>query len=277
MSRNRADRKSIATAAGTVEYRDIGTGDAVVFVHGALLNGALWDDVVFYLPPSLRFIRLDLPLGGHRVPAARDADLSPPALARLLLDFLHLLDLEDVTLVASDDGVAICRLAACDDGAQSRRIGRLLLTNGDAFGDSAAGFAFDDLAVQLSTVDGRRRFFSKLTFAPPPDEQIGELLGGFIDDPAIRRDALRAHHATSISVRPAGRFAGAVAIVWGHDDLLLPAGAADRLSRVFPGAALRELDEARRLVPLDQPELVAEAIIDLLAVAPIAATRRRKQ
>jgi hypothetical protein len=31
----RGDRKSIATVAGFVEYRDIGSGAPVIFVHGA--------------------------------------------------------------------------------------------------------------------------------------------------------------------------------------------------------------------------------------------------
>ena len=191
---NRSDRKSMATAAGIVEYRDIGAGDPVVFVHGALLNGALWDDVAFYLPPDLRLIRLDLPLGGHRLPAAVDADLSPPALAWLLLDFLHILGLQEVTLVANDGGVAICRLAVCCGDARASRIARLLLTNGDAFHELPAP-ALDSIATALSTSEGRRSFFARLAWMAPPDEQIRDMLGGFIDSSEICRDARRAQQA----------------------------------------------------------------------------------
>ena len=37
-----------------------------------------------------------------------DADLSPRGMARIVLDFLAALDLDDVTLVGNDTGGAIC-------------------------------------------------------------------------------------------------------------------------------------------------------------------------
>ena len=199
---NRSDRKSMATAAGIVEYRDIGAGDPVVFVHGALLNGALWDDVAFYLPPDLRLIRLDLPLGGHRLPAAVDADLSPPALARLLLDFLHILGLQEVTLVANDGGVAICRLAVCCGDARASRIARLLLTNGDAFHELPAP-ALDSIATALSTSEGRRRFLRAAGLDGAPGRADPQLAGRLHRQWRIRRDARRAQQGAARL--PAGR------------------------------------------------------------------------
>ena len=68
-----------------------------------------------------------------------DADLSPRGVAHLVLSFLRMLDLTDVTLVGSDTGGAICQFLLDEDAS---RIGRLVLTNCDAF-DTFPPFPFD--------------------------------------------------------------------------------------------------------------------------------------
>jgi pimeloyl-ACP methyl ester carboxylesterase len=272
----RSDRKSIATSAGVIEYRDIGSGKPVVFVHGAFLNGALWNDVVFYLPPDLRLILLDLPLGGHRLPVAADADLTPPALADLLLDVVEAFDLQAVTLVGSDIGVAICRLAVSRGDRRARRIAGLLFTNADAFGEHAAGRRFgevaldkaglDDIASRLPTGAGRKAFFERLVWAPLPDAEIRDLLGGFVESADVRGNALHALQGASHTRLPSGRetFDGPVKVLWGVEDHGLPVELGARLAATFANGELREVPEARLLVPLDQPESVAEAILDIL-------------
>jgi pimeloyl-ACP methyl ester carboxylesterase len=271
----RSDLKRLATAAGLLEYRDVGSGVQVVFVHGALLNGGLWDDVAFYLPPSLRLIRPDLPLGGHRYPAATDADLTLPALARLLLDFIESLDLNDVILVGSDLGQTICELAVASDHHCARCIAGLLFTNCDAFDAfppggivDAGGLdeeALESAAWSLRTRDGRKAFFRNLIWEPLPDEQFCELLGGFLEDVNVRRDALRAIGGVRQRRTFAAKaFKGPVKVLWGTEDSRLPTAVGAQFAAQFANAEFRQIAEARLLVPLDQPERVAEAILDLV-------------
>jgi pimeloyl-ACP methyl ester carboxylesterase len=271
----RSDLKRLATAVGLLEYRDVGSGVQVVFVHGALLNGGLWDDVAFYLPPDLRLIRPDLPLGGHRYPAATNADLTPPALARLLLDFIESLDLNDVILVGSDVGQTICELAVASDHRRARCIAGLLFTNCDAFdayppGGIVDGGGLDEEALEsaawsLTTRDGRKAFFRNLTWEPLPDDQLCELLGGFLEDADVRRDALRALGGLRQPRTFAAKgFEGPVKVLWGTEDSRLPMEVGAQLAAQFANAEFRQIPEARMLVPLDQPERVAEAILDLV-------------
>ena len=84
---------------GTVRYRERGTGEPIVFVHGALVNADLWRKVVPELAKDFRCIAPDLPLGSHTPAMNADADLSPIGNARLIADFLEALGLERVTLV----------------------------------------------------------------------------------------------------------------------------------------------------------------------------------
>ena len=271
----RSDLKRLATAAGLLEYRDVGAGVQVVFVHGALLNGGLWDDVAFYLPPGLRLIRPDLPLGGHRYPAATDADLTLPALARLLLDFIESLDLSDVILVGSDVGQTICELAVASEHRRARCIAGMLFTNCDAFDSFPPGGIFnvgeldeealESAAWSLTTRDGRKAFFHSLVWEPVPDDQLCELLGGFIEDGNVRSDALRALNGVRQRRTFAAKaFKGPVKILWGAEDSRLPTAVGAQLAAQFANAEFRQIPEARMLVPLDQPERVAEAILDLV-------------
>src|SRR5919199_4002819 len=93
------DRREVELPHGTIRYRERGSGEPVVFVHGILVNGDLWREVVPRLADRYRCIVPDLPLGAHEVPMDEDADLSPPALARLIVDFAGALGLERPAIV----------------------------------------------------------------------------------------------------------------------------------------------------------------------------------
>ncbi len=97
---------------GTIRYRELGTGEPVLLVHGLLTNGELWRDVVPRLAQDFRVIAPDWPLGSHELPLAPGSDLSPPGLARIIADFMTALELEHVTLVGNDTGGGICQLVA---------------------------------------------------------------------------------------------------------------------------------------------------------------------
>src|ERR1700688_3283749 len=110
---------------GTVRYRDQGTGEPIVFVHGLLTNGELWRDVAPRLAADFRVIVPDWPLGSHEVPLEARADLSPPGLAAIIADFISALELDRVTLVGNDTGGAICQLVAVH---HTEHLARLVLT-----------------------------------------------------------------------------------------------------------------------------------------------------
>ena len=126
----------IELSAGTIEYEDTGgEGPAVVLLHGLVMNGSLWRNVVPKLSPERRCIVPTLPLGGHRLPMRPDADLSMRGQAGLVAELLERLDLRDATLVMSDWGGAL--LYASGEG--SDRLGRLALVSCEAFDNVPPG------------------------------------------------------------------------------------------------------------------------------------------
>ena len=120
----------IQLTQGTLNYRDEGEGPAVVFIHGLLVNGRVWDEVLPLLGADVRRIVPDLPLGSHTIPMNPGATLDPPALAAMIAELIERLDLRDVTLVGNDTGGALCQLVVA---RHPERIGKLLLINCDAF------------------------------------------------------------------------------------------------------------------------------------------------
>ena len=103
------ERRIAETPAGTIEYRERGSGSPIVFVHGVGVNGDLWRRVAPRLAGEHRCIVPDLPWGAHSHPLRQDADLSLPGMAAIVADFMAALELDDVTLVANDTGGAVAQ------------------------------------------------------------------------------------------------------------------------------------------------------------------------
>ncbi len=80
-----------------------------------------------------------LPLGSHTIPVNDAGVLSLHGVAEIVNDAIAALDLSEVTLVGSDTGGGICQLVV---DAHPERIGRLVLTNCDAF-DQCPPFPFN--------------------------------------------------------------------------------------------------------------------------------------
>src|ERR1700727_777187 len=92
----------LETRLGPLAWQSSGRGPALVFFAGALANHELWRDVIAALHDRYRCVTVDLPLGGHPWPLREGADRSAVSLARLLLDCLELLDVDDATVVVND-------------------------------------------------------------------------------------------------------------------------------------------------------------------------------
>jgi pimeloyl-ACP methyl ester carboxylesterase len=270
---------TVDLSQGRIHYRTFGpdTGPAVVFVHGLLVNGELWTQAAEVLASQgIRSVVPDLPLGAHPIALNEDADLTPRGIARLILDLLATLDLTDVTLVGNDTGGALCQFLIDTDAT---RIGRLVLTNCDAF-DQVPPPPFG-LLVKLGRRAGRVRFMansirpkalrhSMLGFGGlVRDELDPDLTRRWITpaltDAGVRRDAAKFMRAVDpqdlldVSTR-LGEFTQPVTLVWGNADRFFKLDFAHRLREAFPNATLVEIDGARTFVALDEPQRVADEI-----------------
>jgi pimeloyl-ACP methyl ester carboxylesterase len=277
--------RSIRLPQGTIRYRERGRGAPVVFVHGVLVNGDLWRDVVPLLADSWRCVAPDWPLGSHEVPLGPAADLSTPGVADLVADFLEALDLRDATLVGNDTGGAVCQLVVT---RRPERVARLVLTSCDAF-ERYPPPPFDVLLRWLPRIPGavwltaqglRLRLVRRLPMGYGlvlRDELDDELARSFTR-PAATSAGVRADIARLLrGVSPAHTLGAAerlpsftrpVLLAWGGEDRLFPLDLARRLAARFPDARLEVVPGARTFVPLDEPARLAALVRAFLGARP---------
>jgi pimeloyl-ACP methyl ester carboxylesterase len=266
----------IRVPQGTIRYREhVGAGAPIVFIHGLLVDGRLWDGVLPHLD-GRRLIVPDWPLGSHTTALTEDADLTPPGLARLVANTLAALDLDDVTLVANDTGGAISQLLVTQ---HPERIGRLVLTNCDAY-ENFLPAMFRPLQVAARVPGTIWLLLAGLRWAPVRNLPMAfgrlanspidpALTGDWVTPPrinaAVRRDLIKvlrgiSKRYTEEAATKLGTFGKPTLIAWGRNDTFFKPRYAERLAADFPSARLEWIDNARAFVPLDQPQRLAELI-----------------
>ena len=280
-------RRSVDLPQGRITYRERGGGEAIVFVHGVLVNGDLWRGVVPQLADRYRCITPDWPLGAHPEPMNPDADLSTPALGRLVADFLGALSLDQVTLVGNDTGGAICQMVVT---RHPERVGRLVLASCDAFevyppqpfgflrwiGRVPAATAIAAHSVRLRPLRRSPLAFGLVTSRPPPREiSDSYVTPGYRRE--IRHDTRKllngvTNRDTLEAARHFGEFTKPVLIAWADGDKLFPEELADRLIAAFPNARRETIAGSRTFIGEDQPEELARLIDEFLRETPIPST-----
>jgi pimeloyl-ACP methyl ester carboxylesterase len=273
---------------GRVNYRVAGPPDAVlppvVFVHGILVNGELWTGVAAALAThGIRSYAPDLPLGAHPHPLRQDADITPRGVATLLTSFMDALGLTDVTLVGNDTGGALCQFLLDTD---SSRVGRLVLTNCDAFdrfppppygllvklARSPLRLWLMGQGIRLTPVRHSALGYGPLAAKPLDAALTRRWVTPLLTDAGVRRDTARFMRA----MRPADlldvstrlhAFDRPVLLLWGAADRFFTLSFGHRLADAFPHARLVEIAGARTFIPLDEPDRLASEISAFLVTA----------
>jgi len=267
-------RQEIQLSAGKIRYREAGGGRPIVFVHGFLVDGRLWEGVVDRLSDRFRCLAPDWPLGAHQIPMNPDADLSPPYLARLVAEFVERLELEDVTLVGNDSGGAISQIVAAN---HPDRVARLALTNCDTHENFPPGIfkAMPPLAklpggMQAMSAPFRVPAIARRAFAPfartkIPDDLIASWMRPATQDSGIMHDTKKVtagmnKRHTLAAAKKLQNSNIPLRVLWAPGDKFFPIKYAERLAREVPNSQLVQIPDAKTFVPLDQPQRVADEI-----------------
>jgi pimeloyl-ACP methyl ester carboxylesterase len=266
----------VELSQGPISYRESGDGPPIVFAHGLLVDGRLWRKVTPLLEDRFRCIVPDLPLGSHTRPMAAGADLSPPGLARIVADFLEALDLEDVVLVGNDTGGAISQITAAN---HPERIGRLVLTNCDAF-ENFLPPAFRPMQWAARVPPVLNGLLQGMRFAPMrrlpnafgwlikrdfDGAPTREWVEPFLTNRAIRRDTVKVLRGidpryTLEAAEKLRDFDRPTMLAWAVEDRFFKISFAERLAETIRGATLERIEDSYTFVSEDQPERLAELI-----------------
>jgi len=277
------ERRTVDLPGGRLEFHDAGTGPALVFVHGYLVNANLWRKVVPLLTDHFRCITPDWPLGSHALPMRPETDLSPHGIADLVAQFLAVAGLDDATLVGNDSGGAYSQIAAA---RHPERITRLVLNSCEtprcSWPPDPGGFGLLKAAARHMTT--HRALYQPLRFpatwrwrntygwlakAPIDDRVMHSYVDPVIHDAAIRHDGRKA--ISGVSARYSRAAADVLArrddldalLVWAADDRVFPLDHAKQYAREL-GARLVTITDSYTYTAEDQPEQLAYALIDHL-------------
>jgi pimeloyl-ACP methyl ester carboxylesterase len=267
-------RHEVALPAGTVRYREAGEGKPVVFVHGYLVDGRLWDGVVDRLAGRCRCLAPDWPIGAQQVAMEPDADLTPYGIAATIASFLEALDLSDVTIVGNDSGGAMSQVLVT---RHPERIGRLVLTNCDTHENFPPGIfkamppiaampgGMAVLAAPFRIGALARAAFKPFSKNPIPPELVASWMQPGLHDPGVKRDAKKVTAGMNkrYTLEAAQKLRSSdlpILLAWAPGDKLFPLKYAQRLAKEAGNARIVEIPDANTFVPLDQPQRLADEI-----------------
>jgi pimeloyl-ACP methyl ester carboxylesterase len=278
--------REVRVPQGVVHVREGGTGETIVFVHGALTNGRLWSKTADRLKERFRVIMPDLPLGSHALPMHESADLSVRGCARLLVDLLEAMALPRATLVGSDTGGVLCQLVMTE---HAHRVARVVLTPCDAY-EVFLPPIFKYLKM-LSRIPGGLlllgngarlratwRFpmaYGWLAKRPLDDATMRSFTQPLAQSAGVRRDTqkLLSSVSESITLSAAERFKNVrmpVLIAWSTEDKCFPFYLAKRLARDLTDAHLAVVDDSYSFIAQDQPEKLSALIAEHMGRASLS-------
>ena len=196
------ESRRVELSAGPIHYREAGTGETLVFVHGFGANGRLWTETAAALASSHRCIVPEWPLGSHSEAMKETADMTPRGVSRLISEFLEALDLENVTLVGNDSGGAVCQILVTE---VPDRVGRLVLTNCDCFekfppqpfksmfkaAQAPGGAVALAKSLQISAIRRGPLGYGGLSSKPIDEEVLRSFVDPLDRDAGVRRDGMR--------------------------------------------------------------------------------------
>jgi pimeloyl-ACP methyl ester carboxylesterase len=269
--------------AGVIDYEDTGgDGPVLVLLGGLVMDGSVWDPVLQDLRRDHRCVVPTLPLGGHRRPMRRDADLTLGGYGRMLSELLERLDLHEVTLVQNDHAAALV-LA----GEHPARVARLVISSCEAFENYPPGLPGKNmrltgfvpggifLAMQALRLRPLRRLpvaFGWMAKRPLPDALLDRWLRPLQTQRGVRRDlrkyvtSARRGEMVDVCERLRG-FSRPTLVVWTPEDRVQRPEHGRRLAALLPDARLVEIRDSYTLIMRDQPEAFATSIRQFVAQA----------
>lgn len=272
-------RHFVTTPSGRIAYaQSAATGPVALFVHGVLVNSHLWRNQLTALADLRRCIAVDLMGHGHTTIEAGQP-VSFEAQADMLREFLDVLDIDQVDLVANDSGTGVAQIFAA---RYPERLCTLILTNGDVQDNwppvEFSGFL--DMVKAGGLPQTLQRMLGDKDFFRGPDA----MAGAYQDASTVSNDTIEAYirphlaspertqdlvrfilafdNAQTVRIEPELRALKVPAlVVWGTGDIFFGKQWSDFLANTLGGQVTQvEVADARLLFPEERAQELNDAL-----------------
>jgi pimeloyl-ACP methyl ester carboxylesterase len=268
-------------AMGRTRVRVSGSGPAIMFTHGLLVDGRIWDEVATAVAAEgFTVVLPDLPLGAHSVAVADRAKLTTTGIANCLFDIADQLGINRFSALGFDTGGAVSQVAAA---SRPERIERLALMSCDAFEHYppllikpfkwAARWS-PAMSLILKTLSDVRYQHIPLPLGLVAKHHLDQVLAAAWSEPSRTNPEIRADVVSFIKQMNATdtlaasealrTFHGPAMVMWSREEKVFPRKDAHRLAALIPGCELRWIDDAYTFASLDNPKRMIQLILEFL-------------
>ncbi len=249
-----------------LRYREQGLGSTLCLLHGFPLDNRVYDAVLPYLPRHFRTVLVDLSGFGKSLPPT---PMTIASMARQVHELLQQLGSLPVVLGGLSMGGYIT-LAFARQFPSDLRGMALIDTKSEA--DSTLAKQARNQMIQSLKAEGTKavadamfpKMLSPTTMKSRP--QIGEQLRSIMEscDSSAVRYALEALRDREDYTDCLASMACPALVVVGGADVIAPPAIAKQMAQALPNAQLLELPDCGHIAPMEQPELLAEALSGLM-------------
>ncbi|MBF4607295.1 alpha/beta fold hydrolase [Curtobacterium sp. VKM Ac-1393] len=274
--------QELAWRGRTVRWDRIGSGPALVFLHGTPWSSLLWRPIALPMAGRFTVYLWDMPGYGtsskdpsHAVDLGTQGELFAALLEHWGLDRPH--------VIAHDFGGAVALRARLLHGA---RFASLCLVDVVALAPWGSPFfklvqeharVFEQLpsAVHRGAVEA---YISGASHKGLRVDELRMLVDPWSDEegqPAFYRQIAQADERFTTEIETQlGRLTEPVHIVWGAEDTWIPADRARRLNDAIPHASVTLIPEAGHLIQLDAPAALSAELTNWMATTDARTEKR---
>lgn len=250
-----------------IDYRDEGSGPAVIFIHAFPLNQSIWDDQVAALKQSYRTITLDL-----RGFGSSDAPAGPYSMEEMAADVRALMTkigLDDAVFVGLSMGGYI---SLAFYRSYPEQVRALVLADTRASADDEEGRERRMRSAERAEREGAQAIAGEMLpmlLAPETIEKNAALVARVramieSNSPSAIASAQRAMAGRPDSSRLIERMNIPVLVIVGSEDSLTKVEESKAMSDKIPGSRLRVIEGAGHLSNVERPAEFNRALADFL-------------
>lgn len=242
-----------------IHYQDIGKGKPLIFIHGMLVNGAMFDELVPFLKDEFRLIVPDL--RGH----GESRELPGPYTIRQ-----HITDIKKLMSELGLDRAIV--LGYSHGGAAAQQLAveypdlvvKLILVNTYAYNLATAREKFEAMLMRVLISLFGMPAYARLVgsvgdrhLTPPQQEKIKRML--LATNRRIARDVVTSMMSFD-GRKLLSRITCPALVIRGADDTVVPKHHAQMLQQGITGSSYREIKGAGHTLALTHPRELAREI-----------------